>query len=55
MRNVDKKISKERCGHPERLKGKPGKCTPEKIKKCHGDVSEKHHPCDTDKKSDKSI
>jgi len=52
---VDKKISKGRCEHPERLKGKPGKCTSEQIKKCHGDISEKNHPCDTDKKSDKSI
>ncbi len=52
-----KKISKERCEHPERLKGKPGKCTSEQIKNCHGDISEKNHPCAcvSGKKSDKSI
>ena len=52
---MEKKISKERCEHPERLKGKPGGCNSEQIKKCHGDVIEKNHPCDSDKKSDKSI
>ncbi len=31
------------CQKPENLKGKPGECTPEQIKKCHG--SEKAHPC----------
>jgi len=31
------------CEHPERLKGKPGECSPEQIKECHGDVEE--HPC----------
>lgn len=31
------------CHHPEKLKGKPGECTPEQIKECHGDA--KHHPC----------
>jgi hypothetical protein len=36
---------KENCGcqNPEELKGKPGECSPEQIKKCHGDVAE--HPC----------
>ncbi len=52
---MDKKVNQKSCEHPERLKGKPGKCTSEQIKKCHGDISEKNHPCDTDKKSDKSI
>lgn len=34
---------KEVCEHPDKLKGKPGECTPEQIKECHGDVKE--HPC----------
>ncbi|MFW5982204.1 MAG: hypothetical protein ACOCQO_03240 [Halanaerobiaceae bacterium] len=32
------------CEHPERLKGKPGECSPEQIKECHGD--EKAHSCE---------
>ena len=35
--------SKKECEHPEKLKGKPGECTPEQIRECHGDV--KGHPC----------
>jgi len=31
------------CQHPERLKGKPGECSPEQIKECHGEAKE--HPC----------
>jgi len=31
------------CEHPDRLKGKPGECSPEQITECHGDVKE--HPC----------
>ncbi len=31
------------CQNPEELKGKPEECSPEQIKKCHGDVTE--HPC----------
>ena len=31
------------CQKPEELKGKPEECSPEQIKKCHGD--EKDHPC----------
>ena len=31
------------CQNPEELKTKPEECTPEQIKKCHGDVKE--HPC----------
>jgi hypothetical protein len=50
-----KKISKERCEHPERLKGKPEECTSEQIKKCHGDIFEKNHQCVSEKKFDKSI
>jgi ArsR family transcriptional regulator len=36
-------MCKENCQHPEKLKGKPGECTPEQIKECHGDAT--HHPC----------
>lgn len=32
-----------RCRKPENLKGKPGDCSPEQIRKCHGD--EKTHSC----------
>lgn len=32
------------CQKPEELKDKPENCSPEQIKKCHGDVKE--HPCD---------
>lgn len=31
------------CQKPEELKGKPEECTPEQIKKCHGNTRE--HPC----------
>jgi len=34
---------KRRCQKPEELKGKPEECSPEQIRKCHGDV--KQHPC----------
>lgn len=34
---------KTKCQKPENLKGKPGECSQEQIKKCHGDV--KKHPC----------
>lgn len=34
---------KEKCLRPEELKGKPGECSAEQIKKCHGD--DKSHPC----------
>lgn len=39
------------CQHPEELKGKPGDCTLEQIKICHGDTKE--HPCSDKKESDK--
>ncbi|MFW6437671.1 MAG: hypothetical protein ACOCZ7_01550 [Armatimonadota bacterium] len=32
------------CQQPEKLKGKPGECSPEQIRECHGDVEK--HPCD---------
>jgi hypothetical protein len=35
---------KTKCEKPERLKGKPGQCTPEKIREYHG--TEKKHPCE---------
>ena len=31
------------CQKPENLKDKPENCTPEQIKKCHGEQTE--HPC----------
>ena len=31
------------CEHPERLKGKPGECSPEQIRECHSDAA--GHPC----------
>ncbi|WP_300525651.1 hypothetical protein [Aminiphilus sp.] len=34
------------CRKPEHLKGKPGECSPERIRECHGD--EKPHPCTCD-------
>ena len=34
---------KRQCQKPQELIGKPGKCSPEQIRKCHGDV--KKHPC----------
>ena len=36
-----------KCRKPENLKDKPETCSPEQIKKCHGDV--KGHPCVKDK------
>lgn len=34
---------KKCCEKPENLKGKPQDCTPEQIRKCHGEV--RKHPC----------
>jgi hypothetical protein len=34
---------KQGCQKPEELKGKPEECSPEQIRKCHGDTKE--HPC----------
>jgi len=31
------------CQHPEKLKGKPGDCSPKQVRECHGDA--KKHPC----------
>jgi hypothetical protein len=38
-----KSKSRKECEHPERLKDKPGECSSEQIKECHGEVLE--HPC----------
>lgn len=35
--------SKCACQRKDQLKGKPGKCSPEQIKICHGEG--KGHPC----------
>jgi len=36
------------CDHPDKLKGKkPGECTTEQVKECHGD--EKNHHCTKEK------
>ncbi|AEF93226.1 hypothetical protein Desca_0330 [Desulfotomaculum nigrificans CO-1-SRB] len=32
------------CQQPDKLKGKPGQCSPEQIKECHG--SEESHSCE---------
>ena len=34
---------KKGCCKPDELKGKPQECSPEQIKKCHGD--DESHPC----------
>lgn len=37
---------KEGCQKPEKLKGKPGECSPEQIRECHGDqATSQTHPC----------
>jgi len=37
------------CRKPEQLRGKPQDCSPEQVRKCHGDV--KSHPCTPKKKT----
>jgi len=39
---------KAKCERPEELKGKPGECSPEQVRKCHGEA--KTHPCATGEK-----
>ena len=34
---MPEKESEKVCQHPERLKGKPGECSPEQIRECHGE------------------
>ena len=40
---MSKAENEKACEHPEKLKGKPGECSPEQIKQCHGEGSK--HPC----------
>jgi len=40
---MGKSKSTKVCEHPEKLKGKPGECSPDQIKECHGEVKE--HAC----------
>ena len=47
----DAKMCDCKCQHPEKLKTKPGDCSLEQIKECHGD--EKGHPCTDDEKDKK--
>ncbi len=39
------------CQNPVQLKGKPGECSPQQVKECHGD--QKGHTCENDDKSSK--
>lgn len=43
--NKEKTVCEERkgCQKPENLQGDPQKCSPEQIRKCHGD--DREHPC----------
>jgi len=41
------KMCKCQCEHPDKLRGKPGECSPGQIEECHGDV--KGHPCEAKK------
>lgn len=36
-------MCKCKCEHPEKLKGKPGECSKEQKKECHGD---EEHSCE---------
>ena len=36
---------KSGCQKPAKLEGKPSQCSPEQIRKCHGEVDPKKHPC----------
>jgi hypothetical protein len=40
----------KKCEKPENLKTKPEECTPEQIKKCHGEA--KGHPCVDDQEGE---
>ena len=37
--------AEKKCRRPEELKDAPEECSPEQIRKCHGEVAE--HPCVT--------
>lgn len=41
------KMCKNCCEQPDKLKTKPGECTPEQIKECHGGGND--HPCECEK------
>ena len=43
---------KQGCLKPEHLQGKPEECTPEQIRRCHGDVDK--HPCEATDESGSS-
>ncbi len=36
---------KTKCERPKELKGRAEECSPEQVKKCHGNA--KKHPCET--------
>jgi len=38
---------KQGCQSPKNLKGRAEDCTPQQVRKCHGDAQE--HPCTTRK------
>ena len=40
---------KKGCQKPSELRGKPQECSPEQVRKCHGDS--KKHPCETKAKN----
>jgi len=44
------KMCDPKCQYPDKLKGKPEECTPERIKECHGN---EEHPCEEKKESTK--
>ncbi len=40
----EKQMKETKCKNPEKLKGKPGECSPDQIQECHGD--EAVHECE---------
>jgi hypothetical protein len=44
---MQKSETTQECEHPEKLKGKPGECSQEQIRECHG--NDKNHPCHNNK------
>jgi len=38
------------CQKPDKLQGKPGECSPEQIRECHG--TDWEHPCVQDESED---
>ncbi len=47
-RDKDVCESECKCVHPEKLKGKPGECSPEQVEECHGGTKER--PCRQEEK-----